>query len=903
MKHLNKIFLLLSILLMAGAIHSQGDKIGITKTEDKSEVSHADIIEFKLDNGLEVIIKPMHRIPLVATFMFYKVGSSFEMPDYFGACHFLEHLMFKGTDKYKKGEIDKISQMNGGENNAFTTTDYTAYHFQFPTKNWEIALEIEANRMRNCSFIEKEFYAELEVVLEELNENIDNPWSYLFMESNPFIYGQKHAYGHPILGYEKVLRKLTPEKMRMFYDNFYQPDNAVLVIAGDIDVADAKTKVEKHFGKIATRKTEMNRDFVKFKNAPLAPSAGIHNIDKDANITRLTTSFTTVPQTHKDYPALLVLDSILSSGESSRLVKKILTEKKLADDFSSWNYCRALAGEFTFWAELPLKRDYSVLIDEIHASLSEIAENKPTDYEVSKAKNQTLASLVFSGQKTHNIAQNLGFNKIAFNDADYQSKFIEKIMDVTSEDVQHVAKTYFGKDKAIITVMKPEEETKIETFKAKGFDIQKFTLENGLNVELVEDNNAKMIALDLDIMLGSLFEPADKIGVYNLLGKMLMQGTTKKSALEISEKINFWGAKVDSRGDGISASVLRKDFTDFMKLFAEIVITPTFPEDRLTIKKKLAVNNLKSQLDDPDEVSYMNFMSLLYPVKHPYAYRETVEGLNAISREDIQKFYKQHYLPNNATLHVVGDIHASELAEILNKEFSSWQKGDISELKLPEVDLQTDDRTLYKKFDDAEQASIYIGHRGIKRNNPDYYSLLVLDNILGTGAGFTDRLSADLRDTHGYAYSVWMVLAEGARYDYGRLIGGIQTSKENIVNSIVGIIKHLDLIRKDKVTDDEIKGAKEYLIGSFPSTYESFEELVKILRKIHVYGLGYGFFEEFPKKIEAITKDDVLQVANKYLHPEALTVSICGDIDEGVDYLAKARELYKLAMESKSDGK
>ncbi|MCD4658127.1 MAG: insulinase family protein [Planctomycetes bacterium] len=903
MKHSNIIFILLSILFMAGAIHSQGDKIEVTKAEAKLEVSSAEFIEYKLDNGLEVIIKPMHRIPLVATFMFYKVGSSFEMPEYYGASHFLEHLMFKGTDKYKKGEIDKISQLNGGENNAYTTTDYTAYHFQFPTKNWEIALEIEANRMRNCSFVEKEFYAELEVVLEELNESFDDPWSYMFMQSNPLIYGHKHAYGHPILGNETALRQLTPEKMRQFYDNFYQPDNAVLVIAGDINVADAKEKVEKHLGKIEARKTEINRKFEKFKNAHLAPSTGYHNINKDTNITRMTASFNTVPRKHPDYPALLVLDNILSSGESSRLMKKILTEKKLADDFGSWSYCRALAGEFTFWAELPLVRDFTAIIDEIHASLSELAHNMPTDYEVSKAKNQTLASLVFSGQKTHNIAQNLGFNKIAFSDADYQSKFIEKIQAVTPEDVQRVVKTYFDKDKAVITVMKPREEIKIETFGAKGFEIQKFTLENGLTVEFVEEHNAKMIALDLDIRLGSLFEPANKIGVYNLLGKMLLQGTAKKSALEISEKINFWGAKVESRGDGISASILRKDFAEFMHLLAEIVITPTFPEDRLTIKKKLAVNALKSLLDDPDEISYMNFMSLLYPAKHPYAFHETVEGLNAISREDIQKFYKQHFMPNNATLHVVGDIKAPKLAEILNREFACWQKGKTTELKLPEVKLQTDDRTTYKKFADAVQASIYIGHRGIKRSNPDYYALLVLDNILGTGAGFTDRLSADLRDTQGYAYSVWMVLAEGARYDYGRLIGGIQTSKENIVNSIAGIIKHLELIRNEKVTDEEIKGAKKYLIGSFPSTYESYEELVKILRRINVYGLGYGFFADFPQKIEAVTKDEVLRVAKKYLHPETLTISICGDIDEGVDYLSRARELHKSVKESKSDDK
>jgi len=194
---------------------------------------------------------------------------------------------------------------------------------------------------------------------------------------------------------------------------------------------------------------------------------------------------------------------------------------------------------------------------------------------------------------------------------------------------------------------------------------------------------------------------------------------------------------------------------------------------------------------------------------------------------------------------------------------------------------------------------VYFGHLGIKRNNPDYYSLLVLDNILGTGAGFTDRLNADLRDTRGFAYTVWMVIANGGRYDFGRLIGGIQTSKENIVNAVAGIIEHMKKIQESEVTNAEIKGAKKYLIGSFPESYESYEELVSMLRKINVYNLGYDYFEKYNENIENVTKDDVLRVAKKYLHPETLILTICGDIDENVDYLAKARE--KLASEKEKE--
>jgi len=709
------------------------------------------------------------------------------------------------------------------------------------------------------------------------------------MKLTPFIYGKKHPYGHPVVGYEKVLRKLTPDKIKKYYDYFYQPNNAVLVVAGDVDPESALGKIKKHFAKIPRRSSDIKKINNYIGNKP-APKPAFYEFNKKVNIKRLSLTFLTVPITHPDYPAFLILDRILSSGESSRIYKAIV-EKRLASDSGTWTYNRKLAGEFGFWAELPIGQSRQPLIDAFFATVKNIAENPPARAEVQKAINQVLSDTVFSKQTTFSVAETLGINEVLYNNPEYDKLILQKIARLKPADIAKVAHKYLLKSQPIVAVLKPAEKIKYKTVKTGGFQIEKFALANGLQVELVEEHSLPMIAFDLDFRLASLYEPADKVGLFAMLGEMLTQGTKKYTAEQIAEKLDFMGVTFEASGNGVRCQTLKKFFEQIMQLTAEIAKNSTFPKDKFELKRKRLIEDLQSSLDDTDTVALREFNKLIYPATHPYAFAETVEGYKRLKREDVIAFYKKIFIPNIARLHVVGDISISELYNIVNRYFSDWQKGEMPRLQLPKVALQKNDRKKYVSMPDKVQVSVYLGHLGIKRSNPDYYTLLVLDNILGTGAGFTDRLSADLRDTQGLAYSLGMWSADTSRYDYGKVYAYLSTSPKNIVKAIAGIIKHIKRIQTEPVKDSEIQGAKAYLTGFFPASYESYQQLADMLRYVDVYNLGYAYFDEYAKKINAVSKEDIMKAARKYLHPDAFSIALVGAVNPKIDYLKQAREL------------
>jgi len=380
------------------------------------------------------------------------------------------------------------------------------------------------------------------------------------------------------------------------------------------------------------------------------------------------------------------------------------------------------------------------------------------------------------------------------------------------------------------------------------------------------------------IKASPLDEPKEKAGLANLVADLLDEGTKNRKSLEISEEIEFIGASLGSGAGSdytaITLSVLKKDIEKGFELFSDIVLNPTFPQEELDRKKERIKGSLKQREEDPSFLASRAFSKEVFG-EHPYGrlVEGSVETISAITREDIVRFHSIYFIPNNAMLSVVGDITPAELDSLLKKYLGGWKLADLPEKQvnpMPEEKI----RKVVKIDKNLTQANILIGHLGISRNNPDYYAVSAMNYILG-GGGFSSRLVQKIRDDMGLAYDVHSYFSPGK--DKGSFRAGIQTKNESANTAIAEILKQIEKIREETVSDEELSDAKAYLTGSFPRKLDTNRKIADFLATVEFYNLGEDYAEKYPSYINAVTKEDVLRVARKYLDPENFVLAVTAD--------------------------
>ena len=375
------------------------------------------VTEHRLKNGLQVILAERHDDPVVTVVLYYRVGSRHESESEAGMSHFLEHMMFKGSAELAKGEVDRLTAVLGGQNNAFTGKDHTAYWMRFASDRWQTALEIEADRMSGLLLDPEEFDAERKVVLEELSMGEDDPWSVLAKRTEAALFG-RHPYGRPIIGFRESLLAMTPEDMRAYHARFYQPSNATLVVAGDIKPKSALAAVRKHFGKIEAGPTPAPA----FANAaPPAGSASTRlSLSWDDQGRRLCMAWPTVAVgTDADYD-LDVISALLTGGRSSRLVRRLVEEDGVATSVSASNDTRVDAGVFWLFAECAQGTEPEDLEAELDAELLRLSEERVTADELKRVKARIISSDIGTGETISELAEELGGMAV---DADWRLAF------------------------------------------------------------------------------------------------------------------------------------------------------------------------------------------------------------------------------------------------------------------------------------------------------------------------------------------------------------------------------------------------------------------------------------------------------------------------------------------------
>jgi zinc protease len=410
---------------------------------------------------------------------------------------------------------------------------------------------------------------------------------------------------------------------------------------------------------------------------------------------------------------------------------------------------------------------------------------------------------------------------------------------------------------------------------------KKVVLDNGIVLVVSERPGVPMVVVDILIDAGSINETAENAGLANLTAELLTSGTKTQSAVEIAEEADFIGSSLTTTSDydftEIELIVLKKYLARGLHILGDIIINPTFPQEEIEDTVREIQGELKKNEEDPGWLAEREFLKALY-VDHPYGRiaEGNEESILRINRPDIINFHSKYYVPNGTTISIAGDITLEEAKNLIENSFGTWKKKEINRNSIPPPPALEKTKSL--KLDrKVTQANIILGHLGITRDNPDYYPLQVMNYILG-GGGFSSRLVNDIRDKRGLAYSV------GSTYLSRKYSGNfqvvLQTKNPSALDAVKLVLENMRRISENEVSDEELDDAKAYLIGSLPLSIETDREVAENMSLLEFYGLGLGYFDKYRDQIKSVSKQDVLRVAQKYLHPDRYVLVIVGNLKE-----------------------
>jgi zinc protease len=883
------------------------------------------IREETLPNGLRVFLKPVPSSPVVTTMVAYKVGSADEDLDNTGLSHYLEHLMFKGTDKLMPGDIDHQTLINGGANNAYTATDFTIFHFDLAADRWEMALAVEADRMRNLKIDERhEFQQEKGAVCAELSRDEDEPWDLEQKALAPLLFGPKNPYGHPVIGQKKHVEAATAAIIKAHYDKWYHPNNATLIVCGGIDPDQAMARIKQLFGPIPKETLPARKTATLIERREPVH----HEFTSKFEVPRMVMGFNTVDSNDLDLPALEVAQGVLSGGKTSRFYKKFIEGEEIASSAEASHTWGRYPGWFGVQMELLPGKDRKHAEELVLAELKRLADEPVPDDELNRVRQGIIAGAVFDRESVHGMADNLA-QGLTNNDLPWLKSLLPRMAAVTATDIQRVAKKYLDPQKRVVVWSVPKEmraawrvergawsvasgspanhapsaaadhaprtaEAASPAGAAADFslkDTRRFVLPNGLVLLLWENHRLPIVVASAHVGQVSLREQVEEAGVASLMGALLDEGTTKHKGPEIAETIENVGGALSLGSSGGSVKVLAKDRTLGLGLLIECLTKPNFPAEAFHREREQQLSAIDDAQRQPLQRASLRFHKDLYG-KHPFAKPSmgTKETVSKLTPADCQKFHDRLFVPNNTILVIAGDFDADKMLAEVTQLTKEWKTAALADFKPPEVDKPKSFVQEIISMPEAEQLQFLMGHPGIRRKDPDYYKLLVMDYVLGTGPGFTDRLSSRLRDREGLAYTVTANICSSASEEPGLFTCYIGTEAKNLDRAKKEFLEELKRIRTQPPKDSEVDDVKKYLLGQLPFEFTTNEQVAGRLISIERFHLGFDYLADFRRAISAVTPADVLEVARKHLDPDHMVLVVAGAVDANGKVLSKADE-------------
>ncbi len=860
--------------------------------------------KFQLKNGLEVLLTENNKAPVVAVQMWVRTGSADERKKEEGISHFIEHLLFKGTKSYKPGEIASVVEGSGGELNAYTSFDQTVFHITISKHYLDTALNVIKEMMGCPLFDRTEIDNEREVVIEEIRQGRDSLSRVSSQKMFSLAY-KKHPYGIPVIGFEKVVKDVSQKTILKYYSERYSSRNMFLMVAGDFTSKELKPKIAQLFGDMPSgkvRKVHRSKEAVQTKSR-----IQIETSTFGQSVLSFTWKAPNVK--HKDVPALDILTSILSHGESSRLVSKMRVEKPMVNGVSAYSYTPMDSGLLTISINYQAEM-ISEIVQTILEELEKICTEFSPKEEMQKALTILASDQIYSYETVDGLARNIASSEFYFKDPKFYAVYFKKLYQTKPVDVLKAARKYLNPKTLSISGLTKDDLEKTQSLAAEfvkkwdqiyklackkspkapksaskfvklsppkissknSQEVEKIVLKNGTTILFKKESDIPTLTVRAAMLGGLRAEPNNKGAVTEMLSRCLLGGTKNYSEHQINMISDSMASGVQGfsgrNSCGVNMTCLSAYRKELLNIFGEALISPVFPESVTEREKVILLNQIKTQNDKPASICGKQFMKGLF-VDHPYAKDMLGEDkqAKALKSSDLLNYHKSLLTGSNLVICAVGDISRNELVDSLTLITKDLPRGQKFQKNFPANPKINEPKKLFTKLD-KEQTHIMVGYPGLKIIDSDRFGLHIINAILSGQGG---RLFIELRDKNSLAYSVYPTHMEGV--DSGYFAGYISCAPDKSAKAIDMLLAEFQKLAEVEVSSEELERAKKYIIGGHDIEMQRKGAICNSLLFDELYGLDYRESLDIKSKYEALTSKDLIRISKKiFSQPPILSV-------------------------------
>lgn len=893
-----------------------------------------------LDNGLRVIYAPLRQAPVVHVRVLYHVGSKDEQPDRQGFAHMFEHMMFRGSAHVPPERHMQLINSVGGISNAFTSFDQTTYVNTVPTEHTEMALWLEADRMASFKVTDDIYKIERKVVAQEWAMRMNQPYGNMYEEFLKNLYA-KHSYRWTPIGNMEDLKAASANELQSFFNTYYIPNNAVLVVAGDIDIAKTKGWVKAYFGWIPKGPTPP-------RLAPREPEQTVGRrsvVPASVPLPAVVVGVRVPPFNSDDNYALDLLEEILGGGRSSRLSQRLVSgEHPLCTNAQAMHMQLEDGGIFGAMGMLLAGKNPDDVEKILHEELMGVVEKGVTEEELNKAKTTARLSLVRGRKTAENIAQNLGEEWLFGGDPERANTELGKIEKLTAADLQAVAKKYIEPQLMTTLQMVPDptgQLAKKAMMEAKStidapvahatavvpprvgafpagylehapmaqvtssahFNKGVESTVDGVKVITMTDHRLPLATFSLTMRRGSYSEPADKVGLAGITAEMLRRGAGGIDYAKLNETLDSKGVSIGVSDEGdntrLVVSCPSEQLDEAVKLARLVLQKPDFPQEQFDHLKAQAGSSLMRSLASPTTVTEIELDKLLYG-DSPLGRSSTPKSLGSITLEDVKAFYAKIYQPTDAIFVVAGNVSEEKGKQVADELIKGWGDAKAELTPAPKYDLPEEPtkRTIILVDNpDARQAAIKMGIPAYTIASEEKYAGSLANQILS--GGIESRVMKYVRAEKGLAYHAHGVFMPGRHA--GAFIGATDTAIENSTDAIEAMFKVFEDVRKDGVTEAEVKDAQLRVAGSLVMGMQTIEQQAQRRLEGVLNGYPADYYDNYGKKVGEVSAGQIQEIMNKYVRPGAMQIVVVAPAGASKEKLSKLGEVKVEAMPGKGE--
>ncbi len=874
------------------------------------------VIEFEkytLENGLQVILSEDHRLPLVAFDLWFHVAAKNEVPGRTGFAHLFEHLMFAGTKHIPRGMADKLVEGVGGtDSNGSTDFDRTRYFFTLPSNQLELGLWIKSDMMGYMiDEVDQVALAnQQDVVRNERRQRTENqPYGIVQEALFHQLFPKEHPHHGVVIGSHADIQAANFKDIKSFYKTYYRPNNASLVLVGDFEKARAKQLIEKYFGPL------------KGGEPPPPVTATQPKITAEKRVT--VTDQIELPRVYLGWhtPAAMkpgdaeldLAGSILAGGKSSRLYKTLVYERQIAQDVSASQYSLTLGSIFTIEATARPGHTAVELEKAIDDELAKLTTIPPSEEELTRARNTLETRLYNSLEKVLGIAEQLNsYNQLA-GDPGFLPKDVQRYRAIKPADITRVAAAQLRRQARVVVVAAPgkqvlppevptpaipkssdksEREAVNEDQPWRGQRPKagpasplvlptgkSFRLPNGLTVVHVPNPGVPVVSATLVVKAGADANPGERPGLAGFTAAVLQEGTKNRSALKLADDIATLGAAFDVRGGSedskVSIGSLRKNFDASLEILADVLMNPAFAQEEIDRQKKSRLASLVQQHENPNATANVVAAAALFGVDHPLGKSAlgTEAAIQATTREDLERFWRAHYRPDQAALVVGGDIEFEELKKSVTARLGAWKaEAKAGKTALPKP-ATTPARLVLVDKPGAAQTALQVVQLGPRATDPDVPALTVMNAVLG--GNFTSRINHTLREVKGYSYGVYSGFSPGREVGIFAVRGGVRT--DVTAPALTDLFAEIEGVRAKPVPGEELQDARNSQLLSLPGMFDTNAVISGSFASAWSRGQGLDYYAKLPARLAKVDAATAQRLARKYVVPDKLVVVAVGD--------------------------